>query len=41
MAKGASTSRSDEEFRCSLVIPNGSTRDFTLAPREIALKEWK
>ena len=31
----------DEERRCSLVFPNGPTRDFTLAPREIVLKGWR
>ena len=31
----------DEERRCSLAFPNGLTRDFTLAPREITLAVWK
>ena len=31
----------DEERRGSLVFPDGSARDFTLAPREITLINWK
>ena len=31
----------DEERRGSLVFPDGSTRDFTLAPREITFKGCK